>query len=173
MGNECSSESLHYCSIDECAQTNCSIHNFTYCNIDECSQQKPCSIHTKRLNWRTRCLIGSCDNVTEKCNECNKYVCLKHNGYCFCSHILKFKNSNPFQKNSNNTKSRKCRGWRGPHLHQETAYKCEDCGLYQCKNCLYEDDEDEIAWQKRIKDKVFLCMKCYMRNWKYSRIEKW
>ncbi len=44
-------------------------------------------------------------------------------------------------------------------LYTGSSYKCEDCGQYGCKKCLWRD-----CWNERLEDGVFMCYPCYRRN---------
>ena len=44
------------------------------------------------------------------------------------------------------------------HKYTGKAYKCEDCHLVGCKDCILQD-----SWEERCRDGVFLCYPCYRR----------
>lgn len=42
------------------------------------------------------------------------------------------------------------------HAFTGTVYKCEDCRLTGCKECILAD-----CWEERCRDNIFLCNRCY------------
>lgn len=53
----------------------------------------------------------------------------------------------------------------GEHVYRGEVYLCEDCTMYGCRDCLFDD-----VWEKRFRDEVFLCLKCYKESCRLADI---